>query len=50
MKELLKVNNKEWLSEVDAIEAYQKQFGSHLPEGIKAETAALRKRLQDAAH
>ena len=43
--ELLKVDKAKWLKETDNIEAYQKQFGARLPQGIKSELAGLRDRL-----
>ena len=48
MDELVKVDKAKWLKETDNIEAYQKQFGARLPQGIKAELAGLRDRLQKA--
>ncbi len=45
LNELLKVDKKGWLKEVEGLNSYFTLFGSHLPAGIKEELAALEKRL-----
>lgn len=45
LKELFSVDSAAWKEEVNGIREYFKQFGDHLPEGIRTELDALEKRL-----
>ena len=44
-RQLLAVNSDEWRVEVLEREKFFRQFGDRLPEGIRAENEALRRRL-----
>ncbi len=44
---LFEVNKDEWLRDVESLEAYFKQFGSHLPKEIEEELNSLKHRLQN---
>jgi len=46
MKELLTVDRKGWLAEIDLIKQHYANFGDHLPSELKAELEALEKRLK----
>ena len=46
MKELLTVDKKGWLAEIDLIKQHYANFGDHLPSELKAELEALEKRLK----
>jgi phosphoenolpyruvate carboxykinase (GTP) len=48
VKELLSVDIDGWLAEVPLIEEHFARFGSHLPEGLKAEVKGLEQRLRAA--
>jgi phosphoenolpyruvate carboxykinase (GTP) len=45
-KELFRIDQTEWVQEVDELREYFKIFGSHLPAGITQELDALESRLQ----
>lgn len=45
LKELLKVDNKEWLEEIPLIEEYYQQFEDRLPDELIEQLRALEKRL-----
>jgi phosphoenolpyruvate carboxykinase (GTP) len=45
LAELLRVDTDEWVAEVPLIDEFYAQFGDRLPEGLRHELAALRKRL-----
>ncbi|MEI8195422.1 MAG: phosphoenolpyruvate carboxykinase (GTP) [Phycisphaerae bacterium] len=47
-KELLSVDIQGWLTELPSIDDHFKIFGSHLPQGLKDERAALEARLKAA--
>ena len=46
MKELLRVDNSEWIKEAEEVKQFYSQFGSRLPEELKAELGSLIKRLK----
>jgi len=46
MKELLKVDNAEWLNEVESIKAHYATYGEKLPTELKNQLAALEARLK----
>jgi phosphoenolpyruvate carboxykinase (GTP) len=46
MKELLKVDNEEWLNEVASIREHYAKFGEELPKELTAQLAALEVRLR----
>jgi phosphoenolpyruvate carboxykinase (GTP) len=48
VNELLSVDIDGWLAEVPLIEEHFARFGSHLPEGLKAEVKGLEQRLRAA--
>jgi phosphoenolpyruvate carboxykinase (GTP) len=48
LEKLLRVDVEGWLAEVPLIKEHLAKFGSHLPEGMKQEIAALEQRLQAA--
>jgi phosphoenolpyruvate carboxykinase (GTP) len=46
MRELLKVDRGEWLTELSSIREHYAKFGDHLPPGLGEELAALEERLR----
>jgi phosphoenolpyruvate carboxykinase (GTP) len=48
MQELLSVETKEWLKEVETIKEHYRKIGDRLPQGLRDELAALEKRLVSA--
>ena len=46
MDKLLAVKNHEWTAELDGVQAFFDQFGSHLPVGLREQLNALRDRLK----
>ncbi len=46
MPELLKVDNNEWLTEIDLITSHFETFGDRLPEEMKKQFSALRSRFK----
>jgi phosphoenolpyruvate carboxykinase (GTP) len=49
MQELLRVEPKAWLAEIEAIRDHYAQFGERLPKALAGELAALEKRLSSVA-
>ena len=47
--ELLRVDVEGWIAELPTLRKHLERFGTRLPQGIKAELAALEKRLRVAA-
>jgi len=48
VKELLKVDNSEWLKETEEIRQFYQQFGSRLPEELSGELESFAERLKPA--
>jgi phosphoenolpyruvate carboxykinase (GTP) len=48
MEELLRVDSHSWKAEYFNIEVFFDQFGSHLPERLKAQLEAFKTRLRQA--
>ncbi len=46
MEELLKVDNDEWMQEVESIREWYDKFEGHLPEELENQLVALKKRLK----
>ena len=46
MKEVLKVDQGEWMNELASIDSHFAQFGDRLPAGLREERSALEKRLK----
>jgi GTP-dependent phosphoenolpyruvate carboxykinase len=46
LSELLYIDNKKWLEEVESIHAYYKTIGSKLPNKLKEELTKLEQRLK----
>ncbi|MEK7744700.1 MAG: phosphoenolpyruvate carboxykinase domain-containing protein, partial [Elusimicrobiota bacterium] len=49
MEELLHVGRDAWIAELDSIQSHFDKFGDRLPQGLKDELQALRKRLSATA-
>lgn len=47
LERLFYLNVEMWIKETEEIREYYKQFGSHLPEGLKSELEALNERLKE---
>jgi phosphoenolpyruvate carboxykinase (GTP) len=47
MAELLKVNNEEWLKEVESIKGHYANYGERMPKELLAQLEALEKRLKN---
>ena len=45
VQDLLRVDNKEWLQEVESIEEFFQKFGDQLPHALRDELDSLRRRL-----
>ncbi|HEV8613815.1 MAG TPA: phosphoenolpyruvate carboxykinase (GTP), partial [Gemmatimonadales bacterium] len=49
IRELLRVDVEGWIAELKLVKKHFEKFGSHMPQGLKDELAALELRLQAAA-
>jgi len=49
LAELFSVEPKTWLDEAELTAQYYEQFGSHVPDELRAQLAAMRARLEAAA-